>query len=106
VIEIQSPEALASALLLYRPDSIIVEPSLSWADPYGLVSHLTQNHRAPIIMLFEPTPPERADENIRNAYCCGVSDTLFAPLCNQELLTSLKILLGVTEDPFAFKRRL
>lgn len=97
VVEIQNMETLSSALLLYRPDCIIVESNLDWGNPFSLVTHLTSNYDAPVLMLFEEMKAAEADKNIRRAYSCGVTDTLFAPLCERELLSSLKILLKMSD---------
>lgn len=95
-------ETLSSALILYKPDCIIVESSMDWANPFTLVTHLTAHYEAPVLMLFEQMKATDADANIRRAYACGVTDTLFAPLCNQELLSSLKILLRMSDKAFEF----
>ncbi len=100
VVEIQNMETLSSALILYKPDCIIVESSMDWANPFALVTHLTANYEAPVLMLFEPMKAADADANIRRAYACGVTDTLFAPLCNRELMASLKILLRMSDKAF------
>lgn len=100
VVEIHDMNVLSSALLLYKPDCIIVESNLDWANPYTLVTHLTAHYEAPVLMLFEQMKASEADAAIRRAYACGVTDTLFAPLCHQELLSSLKILLRMSDKSF------
>lgn len=97
VVEIQNVETLSSSLLIYQPEAVVVERSLVWSDPFGMVSYLHESHSAPVVMLFDRGRPGRA-EDVKRAYACGVSDTLFAPLCTQELAASLKILLQIQDN--------
>lgn len=97
-VDIQSLEALSSALLLYRPDCIIVDSRLSWGEPFALIKHLTHSHQAPVIMLFDESEASSdMHKKVKRAYASGVSDTFFGSVCQVELAHSLRILLSMRD---------
>lgn len=95
MLDIHSLETLSNSLFQFPPDLVLIESSLSWADPLILLESLTSTLSAPTVMVCEKNVRNRSW--LKKAFALGASDVLFAPREKEDLFQTLSVLLRFQE---------
>jgi len=93
VFDIRAMSQLDSVCHLHCPDLVLLESKLSWACTIERAKSLHDQFRIPIVLLCHTPKAPGIKRLIKKAYAAGVCDTLFTPLCREELLEVLGVLL-------------
>lgn len=87
-----SAETLRAKLLTHSADIVLIEAALAWTDPVAAIHMLSSSIDAPIVMIADRSQT-RDSELMKRAYAAGVHDTLYAPLCPDEVAETFSVLL-------------
>lgn len=91
--EIRNPMLLRAKLLLKKPDLVLIESKLSWAEPIDMIRELDQSLGAPIVMICDEGHSTRNSLFLKRAFAAGLQDALFSPLREDELCETINVLL-------------
>lgn len=102
VCSISSEEDLLVTLANSRPAFILIEATLSWADPIQLIARLSQLSASPILFLMKKSNSKKQDAVIRQAYQAGIFDILYLPLEEPEFREMVDLVLRVSRKVIGY----
>ena len=86
--------------LVTPPDLVFIDSLNLWTDPLSLVKYVHRSFGAPIVMLCQPSDAIERPHFVKEAYRAGISDALYPPLHEEELLETMEVLLKLGPPRF------
>jgi|688.fasta_scaffold46180_6 response regulator of citrate/malate metabolism len=93
VCSLHSEEELRTALMVAKPKLILVRADLEWSDSLELIRQMESFSEAPRILLLKRAKGKKQELFIKQAYQAGISDILYLPLQQEEVVETLELLV-------------
>ena len=96
--DIRNSIALRARMMVSHPAIVLLESTLSWANSIETIQSINHYLGVPLVMICEENLRRRAPGFLKQAFAAGLQDTLFCPLCPNELEETLSLMIKLNPD--------